>query len=541
MKNIPNIYIVGGLLYGDEGKGTTIDSIVYEKNVSLVIRYNGGPQAMHHVVLPNNIVHCFSQFGSGSFHNNCKTLLSKYMVISPHTLLVEGDTLINEGIIDIYDKMFIDFDCAIVTPYHKCINRIYETLRGNESYGTTGMGVGITIDEFFSTYNELSPKDQFYNCEKKFICLKIRDLLDKKKLFCVLQELISEKIQQIRQIIKNYKDEKFEVFDPNYLELKKTEIKYDKEILAKANSIFLSFLNENTLDSLYNFYLEFASKLSKNFIDGVSLIESELSQSKNIVFEGAQGALLDRIHGIYPHITKSLCSIDNVIKILNPIKIEYNIISIGVLRCYSSRHGNGPFITENEYLNEKIIENHNKSSGWQGKFRIGPFDLVAANYGTQIFKTDFLSITCLDKLADCIEKHNCNIILNNGYIISCVDDKINLILKEKNLFEFEIINGHTIINKILIRNDVINYKNIELLTVLNNAKPFYLNSEEFKIEENIDGEILEKIKNKLKDYKTNTVDKIIFMLNIIQNVLKLKILIFSIGPTYKDKIWNEKY
>ena len=64
---IPIAYIVGGLHFGDEGKGTTVESIVHKKSATLVVRYNGGPQAMHHVVLPSKHVHCFSQFGSGSF------------------------------------------------------------------------------------------------------------------------------------------------------------------------------------------------------------------------------------------------------------------------------------------------------------------------------------------------------------------------------------------------------------------------------------------------------------------------------------------
>lgn len=97
----PRVYIVGGLLFGDEGKGTTVEYLVHKYGANLVVRYNGGPQAMHHIVKAADptVWHCCAQFGAGSLINpKCKTLLSKYMLISPHTLLVEADFLADKGI-----------------------------------------------------------------------------------------------------------------------------------------------------------------------------------------------------------------------------------------------------------------------------------------------------------------------------------------------------------------------------------------------------------------------------------------------------------
>ena len=125
----PKVFIVGGLLFGDEGKGTTVESLTQKFDVRLVIRYNGGPQAMHHVVFQDKTFHCFSQFGSGSFFPSCNTLLTPFMVISPHTLLVELEYLRRKGVLDIEEKLFIDKECVIVTPMHKLINRLLETLR----------------------------------------------------------------------------------------------------------------------------------------------------------------------------------------------------------------------------------------------------------------------------------------------------------------------------------------------------------------------------------------------------------------------------
>ncbi len=82
----------------------------------------------------------------------CKTLLSKYMLINPHTLLVEADFLVEKGYAEPLERMYIDLDCVVITPLHKLLNQTKETLRGKTSYGTTGMGVGITADDAFSAY-----------------------------------------------------------------------------------------------------------------------------------------------------------------------------------------------------------------------------------------------------------------------------------------------------------------------------------------------------------------------------------------------------
>lgn len=79
-------FIVSGLQYGDEGKGTIVDYIVKEKKANMVVRYGGGPQAAHHVVKPDGTWHCFSHYGSGMFWEQSKTVLSEYMIVYPQTL-----------------------------------------------------------------------------------------------------------------------------------------------------------------------------------------------------------------------------------------------------------------------------------------------------------------------------------------------------------------------------------------------------------------------------------------------------------------------
>lgn len=151
------IYVVAGLLFGDEGKGTTVEYIVKQSKAKLVVRYNGGAQAMHHIVLPNGQVHCFAQFGAGSFIDGCETLLSRFMLVYPQTIQREADHLKELGVAEVEKKIFFDLNSFVITPMHQLNNRILEVLRGSKSYGTTGMGIGMTADDAFGAFPELFP------------------------------------------------------------------------------------------------------------------------------------------------------------------------------------------------------------------------------------------------------------------------------------------------------------------------------------------------------------------------------------------------
>jgi len=422
----PKIFIVGGLLYGDEGKGTTVEFLSSKYNSNLVVRYGGGPQAAHHVVLENGIWHCFSQLSSGSFEKNCSTLLSKFMLINPITLLCEIEVISKKGVSEeeILSKLFIDKSCFIITPYHKLVNVSKEILRKNSNHGSTGLGVGVALDEAMYTNLDYFPKAQVcYDKEKiidpnnrnyahfNFDCITIQvsDLFDRNLFFKKLKKLIEEKISHVYILIQEYY--KKNNIDPNLC----AEDKYVKEVQITIEK----FKNEYSLVKLLKLYLDWFEKFKKHdvFIDnGADLICEFLNNEKysnNIVFEGSQGSLLDRIYGFYPHITKTLCSLENAEKLINEIRERYSfgnieIYKIGVLRIYSSRHGKGPFLTESQHWSETIKEQHNENGRFQGSFKIGPFDLLGAKYGCEIFKPDFLSITCIDRIAEKVRKTKAN-------------------------------------------------------------------------------------------------------------------------------------
>src|SRR5688572_10036886 len=131
-------FLVVGLGFGDEGKGTIIDYLARRYRAHTVIRFNGGPQAAHHVVTADGRAHCFSQFGSATLIDGVCTYLSRFMLLDPLALINENYHLKQLGITDGLKRLTIDKDSLIVTPFHKLINRMQEIARGDKRHGSCG-------------------------------------------------------------------------------------------------------------------------------------------------------------------------------------------------------------------------------------------------------------------------------------------------------------------------------------------------------------------------------------------------------------------
>ena len=544
----PTIYIVAGLLFGDEGKGTTVDFLVREKKAKLVARFNGGSQAMHHVVFPDGSWHCFAQFGAGSFVPGCKTLISKYMLISPHTLIREAKCLIDAGQQDIIDRLHIDLDCVIITPFHQLLNRVTETLRGKKSHGTTGMGVGAAAEDAFKQFPKVYPYGELFvekDADKKlYTCLQIRDLLDEKVLKDKLKNILNEKLTTIRGMINDYKEGKFEMFHPEYLEVLSDKPEIDMSMATRAREIMMEYLNEHTVDSMYEFYSSFAENYSKTFVVGSAILRECLEEGDNVVLEGAQGALLDKIHGIFPHITRTVCTDSNAMALIKDAGVKAKIVKIGVLRVYSSRHGNGPFISHDTTWSQFITEDHNRSSGWQGDFRVGPFDFVGAAYSIQLFQPDFLSITCLDKLAEAstADKKISEFHVCASYKIQrpIENKQLSTSLNDSEFLKVSETEEAVIIKGIAKRKPDVAYGNLDLLRVLKDAKPVLVSLGELqgvhKIDEDFQKEVEGHTKTLLKVEET-TSKQLSQYVAVLQRMLDVPIGILSFGATFKDKVF----
>ncbi|MGI5243689.1 adenylosuccinate synthetase [Dactylosporangium sp. CA-139066] len=134
--------IVVDLGFGDCGKGTVVDYLCATREVDTVVRFNGGAQAAHTVVMADGRKHTFAQFGAGSLRDGVRTHLSRYMVVDPLSLVTEAEHLVALGAGDVWRRLSVDRAALISTPYHREANRAKEIARGARRHGSCGMGVG---------------------------------------------------------------------------------------------------------------------------------------------------------------------------------------------------------------------------------------------------------------------------------------------------------------------------------------------------------------------------------------------------------------
>ena len=447
MKN--KVFLVAGLGFGDEGKGSITDYLVRRHNIGLVVRYNGGPQAAHNVVNNEGFHHCFAQFGSGTLNNGVRTFLSHFMLVDPIALTIENNVLRSKGVIDSLERLIIDERCLVVTPIHKLINQMLEISRGKEKYGSCGMGVGET----FTDSKKLNS-----------LALTIRDLRSKSLIRLKLNFLQSVKIDQAEQLI----DE-----NPKSTKL----IQYLDKLKSK-----------DFIDSLIELYFNFVYQKGLT-ISEKSFLTNEVVKKESIVFEGAQGLLLDPLIGFQPYVTKTRTTFVNAETLLDLAGYSEKLIRIGVLRAYGTRHGRGPFVTEDQSLSSLIPDSHNSYNKWQNLFRVGWFDAVLARYSLEALgRVDQLVITNLDRLKKVIVVKICS-----GYDYQ---DKW----------------------KYLPVGEKFSYQRIK---ILNNCIPIYKEIPKWQVNRKRENNLLPSMRG---------------YLNFIEEELNIPINIVSVGPKPNDKI-----
>lgn len=328
--------LVAGLGFGDEGKGSIVDSLVRTTGARWVVRYNGGHQAAHNVVTPGGAHHTFSQWGSGTLAG-ARTWLSRFMVIDPLAMIKEAEALERLGVADPFGRLVVDENCLVTTPYHWWMNRVREHARGEERHGSCGLGVGETVAD------GLTDPD----------ALRVRDLTN--------GITVQRKLNRLRD---------------------------EKQALAeslKTTGPRGWFSVGDTISS----FVQVGKRLK--------LGRPVFSADEPLVFEGAQGVLLDEWHGFHPHTTWSTTTFTHAEVLLTELGWRGERLRLGVTRAYATRHGVGPFPTESASL--CLPDAHNGSSGWQGAFRVGWLDVVLLRYAVDVCgRVDVLAVTCLDRL-----------------------------------------------------------------------------------------------------------------------------------------------
>jgi adenylosuccinate synthase len=344
-------WIVVDLGFGDAGKGGLVDFLVREHRAHTVARFNGGAQAAHNVVLPDRRHHTFSQFGSGTFVPGVKTHLSRFMLVDPAALVAEERHLRSIGVGDAFERLSVDERAIVVTPYQKAANRLREMSRGDGRHGSCGMGIGETMADFVADERAV---------------LRVGELLDGGRLREKLRALQAAKRREVEALP-----------------------------LSRGRMVERELRLLQDVGTVEEFAAVFADVARR-----VQVMPSSAEVVRgNVVFEGAQGVLLDEWHGFHPHTTWSTTTFANAETLLAECGYGAEITRIGATRAYLTRHGAGPFVTEDAALSRRLPEAHNRTNDWQHGFRVGWMDLAMMRYALEVVGgVDELAVTCVDHL-----------------------------------------------------------------------------------------------------------------------------------------------
>jgi adenylosuccinate synthase len=334
---------VFGLQWGDEGKGKVVDVLMEQHSV--VTRYAGGANAGHTIVVGDNKF-ALHQVPSGIIREDVTCVLGCGMVIDPAILLSELSALADRKI-SATGRLWLSARAHLVLPYHRGEDSFAEqAATGSAKLGTTSRGIGPCY---------------------------------------------SDKVSRRRGI------RVCDLFEPDYLRSMLTDI------VAYKNACFATLFDQRELldaDRICDEYLAFAEQLAPYVTDTTTLLHDLMGDGQRVLFEGAQGFMLDLDHGTYPYVTSSSVGSGGV---SSGAGVPPHAISsvIGVLKAYSTRVGEGPFPTEQRgELGDLIRERGHEYGTTTGRpRRCGWFDAVAVRYATRTTGPTGLAVLHLDTLS----------------------------------------------------------------------------------------------------------------------------------------------
>ena len=331
--------VVVGTQWGDEGKGRIIDNLA-EKS-QMVVRFQGGNNAGHTIVNDQG-EYKFHLIPSGILYPHVMALIGNGVVIDPRVLCGELDGLKERGISA--DNLRLSGNAHLIMPYHILLDAAHETQLGKRKIGTTKRGIGPA-----------------YTDKAARLGIRVQDLLDKKILRQKLDTAIGEKNDLLEKVYNIPGVDRFEVMEQ---------------------------------------YAEYADRLSPYIADTSLLIDKALKRGESVLFEGAQGCLLDIDHGTYPFVTSSnpIAGAACVGAGVGPTMIDD---VLGVCKAYTTRVGEGPFPTELlDELGDHLVQQGNEYGTTTGrKRRCGWLDLVILKYAVRLNGLTGLAITKLDVLS----------------------------------------------------------------------------------------------------------------------------------------------
>ena len=361
--------IVVDLGFGDAGKGTVVDHLCRSAAtagapVRAVVRFNGGAQAAHNVVTDDGRHHTFAQFGSGTLAG-VPTHLSREMLVDPLALAAEAAHLAALGVPDPFGALTVHRDALLTTPYHAAANQARERARGAGRHGSCGMGIGET-----AAYALAHPDD----------APRVRDCADPVRLRRLLGLLADRLTAELGPLAGADGG-------PGRLTTGGgTTAGADVGPGAGAGGGPVAPVEDCA--AVFGAFADTVRVVGDRHLAG-------LLRAGPVVFEGAQGVLLDEWHGFHPYTTWSTTTFANAEKLLRDA--GHDATRLGVLRTYTTRHGAGPLVTEDPALAAALPDRHNGTGRWQGTFRAGHFDAVAHRYAVEVAGgVDAVALTHLD-------------------------------------------------------------------------------------------------------------------------------------------------
>ena len=339
-----NTAVIVGAQWGDEGKGKIVD--VLSEGFSIVARYAGGHNAGHTVII-NNRKFILQLVPCGVLRSGCRSVIGNGVVLDPMAFLKEVGSLRDAGV-KVDGNLFVSNRAHVILPYHRMIELAAENAPGRVKIGTTSRGIGPAYEDKMGRRG-----------------LRVADLLD--------------------------------------LKLLKTHI---ENACREKNMIAHALFNSEPLDAdkMYEDYAAAAEKISPFVCDTAVLLNGALANGESIVFEGAQGTMLDIDHGTYPFVTSSSATSGGAVTGTGVAPTAIDLV-IGVTKAYCTRVGGGPFPTEAlDASGDLLRARGNEYGAVTGRpRRCGWLDLPLLRYAGMINGISWLVVTKLDVLDELAE------------------------------------------------------------------------------------------------------------------------------------------
>jgi len=331
--------IVIGAQWGDEGKGRVVD--FFAEKADYVVRFQGGNNAGHTIVVGDEKL-ALSLIPSGILYPDCVPVIASGTVIDPQVLLAEMDMATDRGLDP--SSVKLSTNAHLIMPYHRKLDAAIERYLGKNQIGTTKKGIGPAYTDKYARFG-----------------IRVQDLFDEK--------IFREKVEAA---------------------------------LVEKNKILPRVYNALPMDAdeIVAEYLEYAERLQPHVVDTSLLLWNAIQDGKNVLFEGAQGTLLDIDHGTYPFVTSSNATAGGAVvgtgvgpKVIDEV--------IGVTKAYISRVGTGPFPTElDDETGDTMIELGGEYGTVTGRRRrCGWLDLLALRYAVRVNSLTKIFLTKLDILS----------------------------------------------------------------------------------------------------------------------------------------------